>query len=92
MAQVPIEELLKQCRSIYQLVVVAAKRAKELSAGAPKLVETDIKKITTIALEEIRHGKILYKEPGHEAAKGEHPPSRAAGRTKRRLTEAKKKA
>ncbi len=36
MAQVPIEELLNRCSSIYKLVILAAKRAKEVSEGSPK--------------------------------------------------------
>ena len=61
MQQAPIDELLKRCPSIYKLVVVAAKRAKELSEGAPKLVETDHKKVSSIALEEIRQGKVFLE-------------------------------
>ena len=61
MPTVPIQELLKRCPSIYKLVVIAAKRAKELADGAPKLVESDIRKVTTLALEEIRQGKIQIR-------------------------------
>ena len=61
MTQVPIEELLKRCSSIYRLVILAAKRAKEVAEGAPSLIETSQRKITSIALEEILHGKVLYK-------------------------------
>ena len=61
MAQVAIEELLKRCGSVYRLVILAAKRAKEISEGAPPLVETNQRKITSIALEEILQGKVLYK-------------------------------
>ena len=67
MAQAPMEDLLKRCGSIYRLVILAAKRAKELAEGAPPLVETSSKKATTIALEEISQGKVLYK-PDEEAA------------------------
>ena len=49
-----VEELLKRCGSMYKLVVLAAKRAKEISDGAPPLVQMDNKKVTSIALEEIR--------------------------------------
>ena len=61
MAQVPIEELLKRCGSIYKLVILAAKRAKEISEGSPALVETRQRKVTSVALEEIVQGKVLYK-------------------------------
>jgi len=69
MAQVPIEGLLKRCGSIYRLVILAAKRAKELSEGSPTLVETSQRKVTSIALEEILQGKVLYK-PDPEAGAG----------------------
>lgn len=71
MVQVPIEDLLKQCPSIYKLVVMAAKRAKELSEGSPKLVETDFKKVTSVALEEIRQGKVVYQPDKEKEAEGE---------------------
>ena len=67
MPTVPTQELLKQCPSIYKLVVIAARRAKELTAGAPKLVEIDTKKVTTVALEEIRQGKIQIQLEEAEA-------------------------
>lgn len=68
MAQVPIEELLKRCGSVYKLVILAAKRAKEVAEGAPPLVETSQHKVTSIALEEIIQGKVLYKPQEEEAA------------------------
>ena len=84
MAKTQVEELLKQCPSIYKLVVVAARRAKELAEGAPKLIETDIKKITTIALEEIRQRKVLYKPNEDDEAKG-------AAKSKKRISTKEKK-
>jgi DNA-directed RNA polymerase subunit omega len=68
MAQVPIEDLLKRCGSIYKLVILAAKRAKELSEGSPPLVDTPSRKATSVALDEILNGKVLYKD---DAADGE---------------------
>ena len=67
MAQVPIEELLKRCGSVYKLVILAAKRAKEVADGAPALVDTSYRKATSIALEEIVEGKVLYKADEAEA-------------------------
>lgn len=61
MAQVPIEELLKRCGSVYRLVILAAKRAKEVADGSPSLVDTPHRKVTSVALEEILEGKVLYK-------------------------------
>lgn len=57
-----MENLLDKTGSIYKLVILASKRALELNEGSPKLVETDSKKVSTIALDEIRDGKIRIKE------------------------------
>lgn len=58
-----IEDLLdKTDNSIYKLVILASKRALELNEGSPRLVETDNKKISSVALEEIKEGKIVMKE------------------------------
>lgn len=70
MTQVAIEDLLKRCGSIYRLVILAAERAKELAQGAPPLVETSQRKATSIALEEILQGKVLYKTEEAEAGAG----------------------
>jgi DNA-directed RNA polymerase subunit omega len=46
----------------YSLVVLAAKRAKQIKEGAPPLIATDSTNSLTIALEEIAAGKINYIE------------------------------
>ena len=76
MAQVAIEELLKRCSSVYKLVLLAAKRAKEVAEGAPPLVETQQQKVTSVALEEILQGKVLYK--GEEPEEGSGKKRRGA--------------
>jgi len=67
MANVAIEDLLKRCNSVYRLVILAAKRAKEVAEGAPPLIETHQHKVTTVALDEILRGKVLYKPDESEA-------------------------
>lgn len=79
MAQVPIEELLKRCGSVYRLTILAAQRAKELAGGAPPLVETSQRKVTSIAIEEILGGKVLYKSEEPEGGSGK---SRRGGKAK----------
>jgi len=61
---VPLEKLLPKCgNSVYKLVILAAKRAVEISEGQPKLIEVDATtKPSTIALLEIAEGKIRIKE------------------------------
>ena len=62
MNNVPMEELLAKTGSIYKLVVLASRRASELTAGAPKLVEAAIEeKVSTIALQEILQDKVGIK-------------------------------
>lgn len=54
------EKLLdKSMGSIYKLVILASKRALEISEGQPKLVADDLSvKPSTVALHEIAAGKI----------------------------------
>jgi len=52
---------------MYKLVIVAAKRAKEIVDGATPLVQTPHKKVTSIAIEEILQGKVRYQAPEEEA-------------------------
>jgi len=43
------------------MVVIAAKRARQLLDGAPPLVETESTKPVSIALEELAQGKLRYE-------------------------------
>ncbi len=70
MTQVAIEELLQRCGSVYRLIILAAKRAKEVADGSPPLVVSSHKKVTSIALDEILQGKVLYKVDEREASAG----------------------
>ena len=60
----PLEKLLPQAGySIYKLVCMAAKRAKELADGSPPLISiSSSAKTATVALEEIRAGKVVMKQ------------------------------
>lgn len=64
MAYIPMENLYNRTGSIYKLVILAAKRAKELNQGAGKLIEgiAGNTKISTIALQEIEEGKVALKK------------------------------
>ncbi|MEG0798164.1 MAG: DNA-directed RNA polymerase subunit omega [Acidaminococcaceae bacterium] len=61
MIEPSIDYLAEQVDSKYTLVVLAAKRARELMNGAPNLVETKSNKPVTIALEEVGAHKITYE-------------------------------
>ena len=71
MAFPSLEEALNKVSNRYLLVVLSAKRARQLNRGATARVETRHKKPTSSALEEIAAAKIEYrvKEEG-ESAKG----------------------
>jgi len=47
--------------SIYKLVILASRRALELNNGMPKMIEESPGKAGSIALEEIRQGKVKLK-------------------------------
>ena len=59
---IPMEKLLEKGGSVYKLVIVAAKRALELSEGSPELVAGGGKeKPALTALREIAEGKVLVR-------------------------------
>ncbi len=61
MAYIPLEKLLNNSNSLYNLVMAAAKRTTELGQGAQPLIQTHSKKISTIALEEIASGRVTFE-------------------------------
>ncbi len=61
MAHVPIEDIMEHIDSKYRLVIVGAKRAKQLNRGAAPLVQVRNVKPTYQALEEIATGKLGYE-------------------------------
>jgi DNA-directed RNA polymerase subunit omega len=60
MIEPPIGELLEKVDCRYTLAVEAAKRAREIIAGAQPLIETKEVKPLSIAIEEINRGLITY--------------------------------
>ncbi|HHV97931.1 MAG TPA: DNA-directed RNA polymerase subunit omega [Clostridiaceae bacterium] len=55
-----ISSLMKHADSKYTLAVMTAKRARQLTDGAPKLVNCDSQKSVTIAIHEIDDNKIKF--------------------------------
>ncbi len=53
-------------KSRYSLVILAAKRAKQIKEGAPILIDTDSTNPLTVALEEIAAGMVTATEPEAE--------------------------
>jgi DNA-directed RNA polymerase subunit omega len=58
-----LEKCLEQISNRYVLVVLAAKRSRQLNRGAHPQVETKRRKWTSVALEEVIAGKIQPKKP-----------------------------
>ena len=58
----PIEKLNENVDNVYRMVILAAKRSRQLADGAPKLVDSKGAKFSTLALLEIAEGKIKYEE------------------------------
>ena len=58
MARITVEDCLENVDSIFELVLVAAKRARRIAHGADPLVELENDKPTVIALREIADGYI----------------------------------
>lgn len=56
-----ISDLLKKVDNRYSLVEVISKRARQLVNGEEALLETDIVKPVSIAIEEINEDLISYK-------------------------------
>jgi DNA-directed RNA polymerase subunit omega len=56
----PINQLRKKADSKYTLVILAAKRARDLIDGKPQLIEDDDEVPVSIAAKEICDGYITY--------------------------------
>lgn len=55
-----INEIRKKADSRYTLVILAAKRARDIIEGKPKLTEVDVEKPVSIAANEISEDLITY--------------------------------
>ncbi|MAF83717.1 MAG: DNA-directed RNA polymerase subunit omega [Gammaproteobacteria bacterium] len=58
MARITVEDCTNQIDNLFELVIVAAKRARKLANGADALVEWENDKPTVVALREIAGGLI----------------------------------
>lgn len=56
-------ELAEKGDSRYTLVMLTAKRARQIVEGSEPLLDTSSKKPVSIALEEVMEGKITYTRP-----------------------------
>lgn len=56
-----INEIRKKADSRYTLVILAAKRARDIIEGKPKLTEAEVDKPVSIAANEIAEDLITYR-------------------------------
>jgi DNA-directed RNA polymerase subunit omega len=70
MPLVLFEEIMDKADSKYRLVILAAKRSKQINRGAPPLIQVRSVKPTYVALEELAAGAVDYSVvPLEEAAR-----------------------
>ena len=55
-------EIREKVDSKYTLVILAAKRSRDITEGIPKLTEEDVDKPVSIAANEIAEDLITYRE------------------------------
>jgi DNA-directed RNA polymerase subunit omega len=74
MARITVEDCLEQATNRFELVLLAARRAKQLLKGARPLVDSDNKETVT-ALREIAAGKVRLVYPVPEVEPEEPTPA-----------------
>jgi len=58
MARITVEDCLDNINNIFEMVLVAAKRARRIAHGAEAMVELENDKATVLALREIADGHV----------------------------------
>lgn len=61
MSHVSLEDLIEKVDSKYRLVIIAAKRSRQLNEGVLPAIRSNTGKPTYIALDEVAAGKINYE-------------------------------
>jgi len=68
MARITVEDCLNQIPNRFLLVMVAAKRTKQLYKGAQPMVENRLgNKKVVVSLREVAAGKVEYEIPARKA-------------------------
>lgn len=78
MARVTVEDCLDLVDNRFALVLLAAKRARQLMAGARQVVDTSKNKPPVVALREVATGKVRFDRDVRQALSGKFDPSAAA--------------
>ncbi len=70
MARVTVEDCVQRVPNRFELVVLAAQRARDISAGGELLVDRDRDKNPVVALREIAEDKLVSAELFEEVVRG----------------------
>lgn len=70
MARVTVEDCVDKVINRFDLVLVSAQRARQISSGAPLLVERDNDKNAVVALREIAEEKVFPNELRESVVQG----------------------
>ncbi len=70
MARITVEDCLRKVESRFELVILAARRAKMIMKGAKPLVDADNRPIVT-ALREVATGKVRFDHPEDKEKRNE---------------------
>ena len=72
MARITVEDSLKNVPNLFELVLVASRRARKLANGAEATLEWENDKPTVLALREIAAGNAAFSAAGADAGTGIH--------------------
>jgi DNA-directed RNA polymerase subunit omega len=70
MARIPVEDCVTRVPNRFELVMLAAQRARDISAGAPLSLERDNDKNPVVALREIAEGSVELDHLRYELIHG----------------------
>jgi DNA-directed RNA polymerase subunit omega len=71
MARITVEDCMQNVDNLFDLVLIAARRARQLANGAPSSLDWENDKATVLALREIAEGAVghdILSEPEPQAA------------------------
>jgi DNA-directed RNA polymerase subunit omega len=77
MARITVEDCMRNVDNLFDLVLIASRRARQLTNGAPSKLEWENDKATVVALREIANGAIghgILNEPDPPVVQREPEP------------------
>ena len=77
MARVTVEDCLPLVDNRFALVLLAAKRARQLMAGARPIIDTSKNKPPVLSLREVATGRVTFDRDVREALTGKYSEEKA---------------